>query len=338
MNDVQVDILIVGAGPVGLFGAYYAGFRGLRVAVMDSLPELGGQISAMYPEKQIFDVAGFPSVRGRDLVANLREQADRFDPIYLLGHRADTLDDRGSLEPVTGGFAVTSQKGTRVTCGAVVVTGGIGTFTPRPLPAGSEFEGRGLAYFVPNPDSYAGKDVVIVGGGDSAFDWALGLEPIARSVTLVHRREAFRAHAHTVAEVQRTSVEILTNSQISAVTGGDRVCSVHVTHEPTKTVRELPAQEVVAALGFTANLGPLLTWGIEIVDRRHIEVDTAMSTNVAGIYAAGDITEYPGKVRLIAVGFGEVATAVNNAAVLIDPSAALFPGHSTDAVPVLAAL
>jgi thioredoxin reductase len=327
-DPIEVDILIVGAGPVGLFGAYYAGFRGLRVAVMDSLPELGGQISAMYPEKQIFDVAGFPSVRGRDLVANLREQADRFDPQYLLGQRADTLEPNGD------GWIVTSHRGQRVSCGAIVVTGGIGTFTPRPLPAGSEFEGRGLAYFVPDPDSYAGKDVVIVGGGDSAFDWALGLEPIARSVTLVHRREAFRAHAHTVGEVQRSSVEILTNSQVSAIAGGARVESVEITHDPTKTARELPAQEVIAALGFTANLGPLLSWGIDIVDRRHILVDTAMSTNVRGIYSAGDITEYPGKVRLIAVGFGEVATAVNNAAVLLDPSTALFPGHSTDAVPL----
>jgi thioredoxin reductase (NADPH) len=328
-DPVSVDLLIVGAGPVGLFGAYYAGFRGLRVAVMDSLPELGGQISAMYPEKQIFDVAGFPSVRGRDLVANLREQADRFDPHYLLGHRADTLTG------AAGGFTVTSHRGLRVTCGAVIVTGGIGTFTPRPLPAGSEFEGRGLAYFVPDPASYAGKDVVIVGGGDSAFDWAAGLEPIARSVTLVHRREAFRAHAHTVDQVRRSSVEILTNSQVTRISGEGWVTSVEVTHEPTKTARELPAQEVIAALGFTANLGPLLTWGIEIQDRRHILVDTAMSTDVPGIYAAGDITEYRGKVRLIAVGFGEVATAVNNAAVLLDPSAALFPGHSTDAVPVL---
>lgn len=326
---VQVDLLIVGAGPVGLFGAYYAGFRGLRVAVMDSLPELGGQISALYPEKHIFDVAGFPSVKGRELVASLREQADRFDPHYLLGHRAETLERLPG-----GGFAATSHRGARVSCRAVIVTGGIGTFTPRPLPTGAEFEGRGLAYFVPNPDSYAGKDVVIVGGGDSAFDWAAGLEPIARSVTLVHRRETFRAHAHTVAQVQRSRVEILTSSQICAITGQARAEGVAVTHEPTRTVREIAAQEVIAALGFTANLGPLLTWGIDVIDRRHIPVDTAMSTNVPGVFAAGDITEYQGKVRLIAVGFGEVATAVNNAAVVIDPQAALFPGHSTDALPV----
>ena len=338
MSAVEVDVLIVGAGPVGLFGAYYAGFRGLRCALMDSLPEAGGQISAMYPEKQIFDIAGFPTVKGRDLVANLRAQADRFDPVYLLGHTADTLvplPDAGNGAPR---FEVTSRQGTSaagttVRCGAIVVTGGIGTFTPRPLPAGSEFAGRGLSYFVPSLDAHAGKDVVIVGGGDSAFDWALTLEPIARSVTLVHRRGAFRAHAHTVAEVQRSSVRIVTDAQVKNINGNGWVTSVDIHHEPTGEIRTLPAQEVVAALGFTANLGPLLTWGITIQDRRHILVDTAMSTDVRGIYAAGDITEYPGKVRLIAVGFGEAATAVNNAAVLLDPGAALFPGHSTDAVP-----
>ena len=353
---VEVDLLVVGAGPVGLFGAYYAGFRGLSCALIDSLPEVGGQISAMYPEKQIFDVAGFPAVRGRDLVANLRAQADRFGPAYLLGHKADRLERLPDAANGAPRFTVTSHRGAVVRCGAVVVTGGIGTFTPRPLPAGSQFEGRGLSYFVPSLDAHAGKDVVIVGGGDSAFDWALSLGPIAASVTLVHRRDAFRAHAHTVAEVRRSGVQIITNAQVKNINGNGHVESVDVHHEPTGEVRSLPAQEVVAALGFTANLGPLLQWGIAIQDRRHILVDTTMavrrageerageesgptaqSTDVRGIYAAGDITEYPGKVRLIAVGFGEVATAVNNAAVLLDPGAALFPGHSTDAVPVPAA-
>jgi thioredoxin reductase (NADPH) len=328
---VDVDILIVGAGPVGLFGAYYAGFRNLRTAVMDSLPELGGQITAMYPEKLIYDVAGFPAVKGRDLVANLKAQADKFSPVYLTGHKADGLVRLADAESGAPRFEVTSDKGTVVRCGIVIVTGGIGTFTPRPLPAGSEYLGKGLSYFVPDPHALAGKDVVIVGGGDSAFDWALGLHDIAKSVTLVHRREVFRAHAHTVAEVQKTAVRILTNAEIKSVEGVDHVESVTV--GVGGEAIELPCQALVAALGFTANLGPLLTWGIEIQDRRHVLVDTRMSTNERGIFSAGDITEYPGKVRLIVVGFGEVATAVNNAAALLDPESPVFPGHSTDAIP-----
>ena len=334
---VEVDILIVGAGPVGLFGAYYAGFRALRVAVMDSLPEVGGQISAMYPEKQIYDVAGFPAVRGRDLVANLKAQADTFAPVYLTGHRADTLERLPDAENGAPRFAVTSDRGQVVNCGVVLVTGGIGNFTPRPLPAGSEFLGRGLSYFVPDLDALAGKDVVIVGGGDSAFDWALGLHEIARSVTLVHRRDLFRAHAHTVAQVKATAVRILTSAEIKSVDGAERIESVTVEQAASGEVHELPCDELVAALGFTANLGPLLTWGIEIEGRRHIPVDSTMSTDVRGIFAAGDINEYPGKVRLIVVGFGEGATAVNNAAVLLDPKAAVFPGHSTDAAPAAVA-
>ncbi|MBA9002678.1 NAD(P)/FAD-dependent oxidoreductase [Thermomonospora cellulosilytica] len=322
----EVDLLIVGAGPVGLFGAYYAGFREMSVAVMDSLPEPGGQVTAMYPEKPIYDIAGFPSVKGRDLVAGLVRQAGRFDPVYLLGHRAQTLEQDGDR------FRVTSREGASVECRAVLVTGGIGTFTPRPLPAGGEYEGRGLAYFVPRPEEYADTDVVIVGGGDSAFDWALALHPIVRSVTLVHRRETFRAHAHTVRQVRDAGVEILTCCQVAALRGEPNVESVEVVHTPTGERRELKAQRVIAALGFTANLGPLNDWGLDVRDRRHIPVDTTMSTARRGVFAAGDITDYPGKVRLIAVGFGEAATAVNNAAVLIDPRAALFPGHSTDAL------
>ncbi|NKQ55470.1 NAD(P)/FAD-dependent oxidoreductase [Amycolatopsis sp. K13G38] len=316
----EVDLLVVGAGPTGLFAAYYAGFRGMSVAVVDSLPEPGGQISAMYPEKQIYDIAGFPAVRGRELVERLLEQAEPFKPLYLLGHRAD------QLEP---GFTVTTHRNTRIAAKAIVITGGIGTFTPRPLPAADAFDGDGLAYFVRRLDDYAGADVVIVGGGDSAFDWAQALQPLAKSVTLVHRRSTFRAHPTTVAAVRASPVEIITDAQVSTVVGNGSVESVEITCGDE--VRAVPCQKIIAALGFTANLGPLLHWGVEVENRRHIPVASSMATNVPGIFAAGDINDYHGKVRLIAVGFGEAATAVNNAAHFIDPGKPVFPGHSTDA-------
>ncbi|MFJ8812930.1 NAD(P)/FAD-dependent oxidoreductase [Amycolatopsis thermoflava] len=318
--DHDVDLLVVGAGPAGLFAAYYAGFRGLSVAVLDSLPEPGGQINAMYPEKQIHDIAGFPAVRGRELVDRLLDQAEQFQPRYLLGHRAE------KLEP---GFVVTTHRGTRVAAKAIVITGGIGTFTPRPLPAAREFAGDGLAYFVRRLEDYAGADVLIVGGGDSAFDWALALHPLARTVTLVHRRSTFRAHPTTVSAVRASPVEIVTDAEVSKVAGDGRVELVEISLG--EEVRSIPCQKIIAALGFTANLGPLLEWGVHIENRRHIPVGSSMATNVPGIFAAGDITDYPGKVRLIAVGFGEAATAVNNAAHFIDPDQPVFPGHSTDA-------
>jgi ferredoxin/flavodoxin---NADP+ reductase len=321
---VAVDLLVVGAGPTGLFAAYYAGFRGLSVAVVDSLPEPGGQVNAMYPEKEIFDIAGFPAVRGRELVDRLLEQARPFGPDYLLGHRAETLERQAEQ------FAVTTHRGTRIETKAIVITGGIGHFTPRPLPAAAGFEGNGLAYFVRRLDEYAGADVVIVGGGDSAFDWARSLHPLAKSVTLVHRRETFRAHPATVSAVRATDTEIITNARLSKVTGNGAVESVDVV-DGAERVRTLPCQKIIAALGFTANLGPLLEWGIDVENRRHIPVDSSMRTSVPGIFAAGDINDYPGKVRLIAVGFGEAASAVNNAAHYIDPTQPVFPGHSTDA-------
>jgi thioredoxin reductase (NADPH) len=293
----------------------------MRTAVVDSLPELGGQITAMYPEKQILDVAGFPSVKGRDLVEGLVAQAATAEPAYFLDRTASTLD--ADDESVTIGL----DDGTAIRARAVLITAGIGKFSPRPLPAGDGWLGRGLEFFVPSFAPYAGKDVVIVGGGDSAFDWALHLEPVAQSVTLVHRRDAFRAHERTVEAVRASSVQIVTKAEVSALKGNGVLESVDISIDGELTNR--PAQAVVAALGFVADLGPLQQWGIE-VQKRHVVVDSSMRTSLARVFAAGDVTEYPGKVRLIAVGFGEAATAVNNAAVVIDPDAHVFPGHSSE--------
>lgn len=323
-RDREVDLVIVGAGPAGLFAAYYGGFRGLRVAVIDSLPQQGGQVMAMYPEKPIYDIAGFPAVRGRDLIDGLVRQAAPFEPLYLLGQQATELhrDDDGV-------FTLATAEGERITCRAVILTAGVGAFTPRELPTCGSYEDRGLMYFVPRPHDLADQDVVIVGGGDSAVDWATVLDGVARSVTLIHRRARFRAHEHSVAQVMASpSIEVLVDHEVVEASGTRALESVRVTDKQGNE-RWLKCQALVAALGFIAELGPLAHWGIELRDR-HILVDSTMATSLPGVFAAGDVTEYPGKVRLIAVGFGEAATAVNNAMTLINPEAPIFPGHSTD--------
>lgn len=318
---VESDLAVVGAGPTGLFAAYYAGFRGLSVAVVDSLPELGGQVTAMYPEKQILDVAGFPSVKGRDLVAGLVEQAATAKPTYLLGRTATALVTDGD------GVSLSLDDGTTVRSGALLITAGIGTFAPRHLPAGEGWLGRGLDFFVPTFAPYAGKDVVVVGGGDSALDWAIHLEPLAGSVTLVHRRAQFRAHENSVARLQESSARIITDAEVMELRGDPWVREVDVAHDgATETI---PAQQVVAALGFIADLGPIQQWGIA-TQKRHIVVDERMATNLPRVFAAGDVTDHPGKVKLIAVGFGEAATAVNNLVPVIQPGAHVFPGHSSE--------
>ncbi|MGZ4560355.1 MAG: NAD(P)/FAD-dependent oxidoreductase [Mycobacteriaceae bacterium] len=267
MSQYSVDLLIVGAGPVGLYGAYYAGVRGLRTAVIDSLSEVGGQVSALYPEKLIFDVAGFPAIKGRDLVAALAKQASSAQPLYLLGQEAQelTTGDDGRMH-------VSTSAGDEIDCGAIVLTAGIGTFTPRKLPAGEEFLGHGLEYFVPDPQPYAGSDVVIVGGGDSALDWALMLESIASSVHVVHRRKAFRAHHAAVEQVEKSSVELITDAEVSELHGNGLLARAHVTIKGTPEPRILECQKVVAALGFLANIGPLREWGLDLRDNRHIAV------------------------------------------------------------------
>ena len=323
MERLETDLTIIGAGPAGLYAAYYAGFRGLSTVIIDSLAEPGGQVAALYPEKLIYDVAGFPAIRGQELIERCFEQAAQYDPTYRLGHRAEDLvahDD--------GSFTVVTHRGTRVETRAVVITGGIGTFTPRPLPDGQAYEGRGLVYFVRELESMRDQDVLIVGGGDSACDWALNLEGIARSITLVHRRDRFRAHEDSVKKLFASSVRVMTFTEVAGIEGDGRVERVTVFDNRTDEREVLKVQKVVAALGFTSDLGPLKSWDVQI-DGRSILVDTCMRTSIDGVFAAGDITDYDGKVRLIAVGFGEAATAVNNAVVHIDPSARVFPGHSS---------
>jgi len=322
--ESMLDMLIVGAGPAGLYAAYYAGFRGMAVGVMDSLPEIGGQVTALYPEKLIYDVAGLPAIKGQGLVDALAQQAATAHPEYILGHRAEQLtaaDDHVS---------VTTHRGREVETKTVLITGGMGVFSPKAMPHGDGYERHGLYYFVPHLDELAGLDVLIVGGGDSALDWCTSLEPRCRSVTLVHRREQFRAHQATVDQVMASSVRVLTPYEVAKVYGGDRIEAVDVfDNHDHEHVEHLEVQAVVAALGFTADLGPFTTWGLE-QNKRHIVVDPGMHTSVHRVFAAGDIVDYPGKVKLISVGFGEAATAVNNAAVIIDPAAHIFPGHSSD--------
>jgi thioredoxin reductase (NADPH) len=295
----------------------------MSVALMDSLPQVGGQVAALYPEKLIFDVAGFPAVKGQDLIDALYLQAAQSDPVLLLGRTASKLE----CHPT--GVLVTADTGLTVNAKAVLITGGVGSFIPRQLPTGSEYEGRGLRYFVPRLSDLAGQDVVIVGGGDSALDWALGLEKIASSVTLVHRRPTFRAHARSVTLLEQSSIQVMTPHEVVAVTGDE--CVTHVTIRQVKGTDSvsLPATSIVAALGFIADLGPLDSWGLE-QEKRRIVVGRDMQTSIPGVFAAGDISEYPGKSRLMSVGFGEAAAAVNNLAPLVDPTLSVTPGHSSD--------
>lgn len=314
------DITIIGAGPAGLYASYYAGFRGFSVTLIDALSEIGGQVTAMYPEKEIFDVAGFPSVLGRDLIQQLWSQASQF-PIDL-----NLSQNAAKLERAEGGWIVECESGLQVSSKAVLITGGIGSFSPRPLPTGMEWLGRGLVHFIKRLDEHRGKNVVIVGGGDSAFDWAFALSPIAKSVTIVHRRPEFRAHEATVDKVKALGVSLKVNAQVVDISGVEVVERVQI--QTDSGYEDLPADLVIAALGFVANIGELANWGLEL-DKRHILVNTKMETNLPGIFAAGDLATFEGKVPLISVGFGEAALAVNNAAPYIKAGVSVFPGHSS---------
>lgn len=319
------DILIIGAGPAGLFATFYAGMRGLRCTLVDSLPHLGGQVAALYPEKYVYDVAGFPAVRGRDLIAGLTAQALSANPEIILSEECSTLE-----ELPDGSLLVTTTAGTEIRCGAVLITAGIGRFVPRPLPAVDQYEGGGIHRVVGPAHEYASHDVVIVGGGDSAVDWANMLAESARSVTVVHRRGKFTAHESSVAQLHQSSARILMESELASLASGEAgLTHAQIHHVKTGESETVPASVVIPALGHIASLGPLANWGLSIKGRQ-IEVGTDMSTGRSMVYSAGDITEYPGKVRLMAVGFGEAATAINNITSRLRPGEDIFPGHSSE--------
>lgn len=323
------DITFIGGGPTGLFGVFYAGMRHAKTKIIESLPDLGGQLTALYPEKDIFDVAGFPKVLAKDLVANLKEQAFNTNPecVSVLGERVTGLT---KLED--GTFELTTNKGKHYSK-VVILTAGIGAFEPNRLPNkdAEAFEEKGLWYNVPQLDWFRGKQVLVIGGGDSAVDYALMLEPVAQQVTLIHRREGFRAHDASVQKLfeSRVATKLFYELRSIHADADGRVAGATIFNNKTNEEETLALDAIIVGTGFKASLGPIKDWGLEI-KANQIVVNSKGETNIPGVYAAGDICWYPGKIRLIATGFGEVATAVNNAKAYIDPGAAVFPGHSSE--------
>jgi ferredoxin/flavodoxin---NADP+ reductase len=326
MKDEKVyDVTIIGGGPIGLFTAFYGGMRQASVKIIESLPQLGGQLSALYPEKYIYDVAGFPKVRAQELIDNLKEQMKKFEPTVCLEQSVQQIN-KGE----DGVFHLICNDGNEHYTKAIIITAGNGAFQPRKLEiAGSErFEKANLHYFVDDMNKFAGKRVVVFGGGDSAVDWSLMLEPIAEKVTLIHRRDKFRAHEHSVENLMNSKVDVKTPWVPVEIIGTDRIEKVVLQNAKTEEREEIEVDDVIINYGFVSSLGPIKDWGLTI-EKNNIVVNSRMETNIPGIYAAGDICTYDGKVKLIASGFGEAPTAINNAKAYIDPSAKVQPGHSS---------
>lgn len=319
------DLIIIGGGPAGMFAAFYGGMRQASVTLIESMPQLGGQLAALYPEKYIYDVAGFPKVTAQELVDNLTRQMDMFQSNIRLEEKVVSVEKRDERH-----FVVTTDVA-EYHSKAIIITAGVGAFEPRrlELPNASRFEKANLHYFVNDLNAFKDKKVLISGGGDSAVDWALMLEPIAKEVTLIHRRDKFRAHEHSVENLMASKVNVITPSEISELHGDEFITKVTLSNIKTKEIQEIEVDSVIVNFGFISSLGPIAEWGIEI-EGNSIVVDSRMETSIPGIFAAGDITTYPGKLKLIAVGFGEAPTAVNNAKVYIDPEAKLSPGHSSN--------
>lgn len=319
------DVAIIGGGPAGMFAAFYGGMRQMSVTLIESMPQLGGQLAALYPEKNIYDVAGFPKVKAQELVDHLKKQMELFRTDVRLEEKVLAVRKLGerSFEIVTD-RAIHQAK-------AVIITAGVGAFEPRrlELPGAMRFENSNLHYFVSDLERFRGKKVLISGGGDSALDWSLMLEPIAERVTLVHRRDKFRAHEHSVELLMQSKVNVVVPAEITALHGDESIERVVLTDVKTQTKTLVDVDEVIINFGFVSSLGPIRDWGL-VVEGGSLVVNTKMETNIPGIFAAGDISTYPGKLKLIAVGFGEAPTAINNAKVYIDPEAKLSPGHSSN--------
>ncbi|MEE9348774.1 MAG: NAD(P)/FAD-dependent oxidoreductase [Flavobacteriaceae bacterium] len=319
---IKTDILIIGAGPVGLFTVFEAGLLKLRCHIIDALPMTGGQLAEIYPKKPIYDIPGYASVLAGDLITNLEEQIAPFEPTYTLGERAQTID---KLED--GSFIVTTDKGTKHHSKVIAIAGGLGSFEPRkpPIPNLISYEGKGVEYIIREPEFYRNKKIIIAGGGDSALDWSVFLSNVASEVTLVHRRTEFRGALDSVEKVQdlvkNGKMKLLTNSEVKEIHGVDKVEAVSVKHK-TEGVNKIEVDHFIPLFGLSPKLGPIGDWGLEIV-KNAIVVDNATDykTNIEGIFAIGDVNTYPGKLKLILCGFHEATIMVQSAYKIINPEA-----------------
>ncbi len=319
---IKTDILIIGAGPVGLFTVFEAGLLKLRCHIIDALPMLGGQLAEIYPKKPIYDIPGFPSVLAGKLITNLEEQIAPFKPTYTLGDRAETLK---KLED--GTFIVTTKRGVKHHAPVIAIAGGLGSFEPRkpPIPNIVNYEDKGVEYIIREPEFYRNKKIIIAGGGDSALDWSIYLTDIAKEVTLVHRREEFRGALDSVEKVKELvkngKIKLLTNSEIKEINGNEYVESVKVKHK-TEGEMQIDVDHFIPLFGLSPKLGPLGNWGLEI-EKNAIIVDnsTDYKTNIEGVFAIGDVNTYPGKLKLILCGFHEATIMVQSAYKIINPDA-----------------
>ena len=322
------DTTVIGAGPVGMFAAFYAGLRSMKVHLVDSLPELGGQLTTLYPEKYIYDIPGFPKAKAKDIVENLEEQMNRFDVDTSLETNIVNI-----TKTVENTFIIEAENGNVFHTKTIILAGGNGSFEPKrmKLPNIDEYEGINLHYFVKDPEYFRNRDVVIFGGGDSAVDWSLMLEPISKSVTLIHRRDRFRAHESSVQQLKDSSVNLLTPFQPVSFEASEKVDSITLKHSKEDMEIEVDGEEFICNYGFSSTLGQMKDWGLDI-QKNDVMVNSKMETSIEGLYAVGDINSYDGKVKLIATGFGEAPSAVSSAKVHIDPTSKHQPMHSTSIV------
>ncbi len=315
MEKVQ-DITIIGAGPVGLFTAFYAGMREASVHLIDSMPEVGGQLAALYPEKYIYDVAGFTEIKAQQLIDKLYKQALTFSPKITLG---ESVLQVNRLDQEIFELRTTEN---RYMTKAIIITAGAGAFQPRKLNVDgcTDFEGKNLHYSVKKLEEFSNDNVLICGGGDSAVDWALALDQVANHVTLIHRRNHFRAHEASLTQLKQSDVLVKTPYEVQEIVGKDRIEQVLMKEVNGEQESVLDVDSMIVNFGFVTDLGPLKRWGLDIY-RNSIAVNQQMETNIPGMYSAGDICIYKGKPKLIATGFGEATIAVNQAKLRLDPKA-----------------
>ena len=315
------DITIVGGGPVGLFTAFYAHLRQAKVKIIDSMPQLGGQPAILYPEKAILDIPAFPSLTGQELTDNLLSQLESFDTSICLNETVIGLENGENI-------TLTTNKGQHLTKALIIAMGG-GAFRPRPLELENADQFANIHYHVSNLQQYADQEIVVLGGGDSAVDWALAFEKIAKKTSLIHRREAFRALEHSVADLKASDVDILTPYIPSQVKGqGDIATELVVQKVKSDEQITVPFDHLFVNYGFKSSVGTLKEWGLDL-KRHRIIVNQKQETSIPGVYAVGDCCFYDGKIDLIATGFGEAPTAVNNAMHFINPTERVQPKHST---------